>query len=386
MKNRIVFLAGFLLAYANYVLSEDKSSIQNSQLQFPEKRKIATVNGQEVSIERFNRIYNLRISQIKKNVKNPQTAQVLGIKTSTAKWLIDELLIKQEAQRKHILISVSETDSVMQIFKRNFKDPGEARRFVESSYGGIEEMRDVIRTRLRLRRLANVDAYLAVSDEDALAYYRRNQFRYDYPEYYIVQHLFLFAPADTSAGKRREIEKTAQSIRDQAITPSRDFKDVIRKYSQNKRILLGDRLGRATKESVDPALWNALTRMKVGEISQVIQIKDGYCIMKVLDYAQKTYQPFASIKDSCKSRIRALRISGRMDAALKGLYATSTVTNHLNTRYEPYLRQIGSLKPGDMMISGLPCNAVPRNHAAGREAGKGLKMVQPSILDEVTDR
>src|SRR4030095_6146073 len=66
----------------------------------PETVSIATVNGVEVSIERFNTLYKARTSKMRLSDGSiPQTI-ALSAKSAITNQLIDELLIEQESKRR----------------------------------------------------------------------------------------------------------------------------------------------------------------------------------------------------------------------------------------------------------------------------------------------
>lgn len=71
---------------------------QTDQTIHPESLPVATVNGVDVSIEKFNRLYEARVSKYRTEAPNILPMVALGIKAAIVTRLIDERLSSRKAK------------------------------------------------------------------------------------------------------------------------------------------------------------------------------------------------------------------------------------------------------------------------------------------------
>src|ERR671935_431661 len=109
--------------------------------------------------------------------------------------------------------------------------------------------------------------------------------KYSRGEMLAARHILLQVPENASSAVRDSVRKRAEAIRAQAT--SANFAELARKYSQDPgSAQRGGDLGVFPKGMMVKEFQDALTALKPGEISPVVQTQFGYHIIRRSTYAE----------------------------------------------------------------------------------------------------
>ena len=157
-------------------------------------------------------------------------------------------------------------------------------------------------------KLAGVKA----SDQEAEAYYQSHQAEFGTPAMIHAAMIKIAASPKTSAHKKSELLKRAESARAEALALEKGvpaFGKVAVSYSedQDSRYRGGDigwlQSGKADGR-IDKKVSDAIFALKTsGQVSQVITAPDGYYIVKLIETKAATVKAFAQVKDGVKYQV-----------------------------------------------------------------------------------
>lgn len=156
------------------------------------------------------------------------------------------------------------------------------------------------RLKSRLCERSVLDQYLkekllssvAVSDTEALEYYKNHRSEYKAPERVTIRQVVLPNEAD------------AKHLR--ALISPQNFEDLARTKSIAPEAEFGGRLGPFTKAAI-PALFEMAYQMKKGEISPVMKTPYGYHILMLLDKSPRAELGFDEVRKKVVSTLRKKR-------------------------------------------------------------------------------
>lgn len=311
---------------------EPPASPTPKQIVGPETEPIGTVNGVEISLDLFNRLYENRVSRYPKEGNQLSPKIALNIKYSIATQLIDALLIKQKAMQKGIKISDSELDEALKKRKAIFKNPESYKHYLDSLPEGEQGFRETMRLGLLKEKLAGVDPEEPISDTEARVYYNRHLNRFHTPEHLIVQDIVFFIKKDGSAESNELQRKKVEAVHTKTEQPDTSFADLAIAHSEGPTVKIGGYLTRGIEAQMDPVLWRKLSGMKSGEISDVIRASDGYHILKLVQSNPETIKPFDTVKKVINDRIWRERVSTSIRQQLHTLRQQAKIKNHFTER------------------------------------------------------
>lgn len=165
---------------------------------------------------------------------------------------------------------------------------------------------------------AEFAAQLGVTDNDANNYYTANIKRFQAPEQVKASHILIKPDpnADPNEGKAKAMAK-AQDLLKQ-VKAGADFAELAKAHSGCPSSAKGGDLGFFGKGRMVPPFDKAVFALKVNEVSDVVETRFGYHIIKATDYKEATTKSFAEAKDEIIKTLKQ-----RMQGELAQKYVAS---------------------------------------------------------------
>ena len=235
-------------------------------------RVVATVNGKPITYGQF--VHELERSR--------GAAALMD--------LIDEILIRTEAERRKLTLTQQEKDAGLE---RAAARVGSMRDLeIQLQRRGIpmEAYRRQIETDLLLDKIALQET--KVSDEEVLAYYKshRDEFKRG-PR--VKARMMLFKD-----------KSSAEAVLDALKDPGADFAGLASSLSEDDATKAnGGDMGYFERNDYAPAISDAAFKLKPGQISGLIEGPDGWVILKVEDRKPAGPLPFAEVKEQIRQRL-----------------------------------------------------------------------------------
>ncbi len=281
---------------------------QSAAVAVPDSKKaVAVINGETVTVEKLDRMYNNLNTQMRQNYDSN------GGKGALLENYIRKRLLIQEA------------------IKSGFNKQPE-----------VAEALDAAReSALFDRYVRDVVAAPIVTDNDIKTYYTEHPSDFVTPEKVHVRHIVIAVTNVGPAPKTKEealdkIKKIAVELRSEdiaSVQSTKDpavmarlrlahFADAAKRYSEDPSAESGGDLGWITKGQTDADFETAAWSLKPGTMSGIIQSKFGYHLILVEDRQEPGTEPF----DSVKSSIREFLITQK---ATDVVMAVTKLTNEL---------------------------------------------------------
>jgi peptidyl-prolyl cis-trans isomerase SurA len=186
------------------------------------------------------------------------------------------------------------------------------RKGVEASGLTWEDYKATIRNGLLQKELVRreVGSHVDISSDEVKQYYEAHLQEFRLPERVVLSEISL-----STEGKSPEefaaIRSKAEGLRASVLNGD-DFNQVARLYSQGSTAKEGGGLGTFKREELSPQLEAAVFQMSKGQISEVIQTRTGFEILKVEDHLQAELQPMDRVEPDIRNTIHAQKMQPRM--------------------------------------------------------------------------
>ena len=153
-----------------------------------------------------------------------------------------------------------------------------------------------------------IEPKIKISEENARAYYEKNQSKFKSPEKVRASVILLkFEPSKGKAGAQAVIKKF-ESILDQ-INNGSDFSALAKRHSQDSLASKGGDLGYFTRKQMLPAFSTRAFKMKVGEVSDIFKTGHGFHVLKVTDKKPGGLSPFETEKPKIEKFLANKKVS-----------------------------------------------------------------------------
>lgn len=227
--------------------------------------------------------------------------------------MIDRRLINQKAKQQNTTATEEEiTNAYENTRKRLSLDPAAFREKLAAS-GLTEELyRKQLKDQILQSKLINFDvrAKVVVTEEMMKDYFDQNYAEEtEKGSFYLLQMGFTWEPTDNPdklAAVKAETRKKAERILDQ-VRHGEDFKSLAKKYSDLPSASDGGDIGILAPDDMAPAMRTAITPLKPGELTGIIENGNEFQFYKVLSGEEKkkaSSASFEAVKESIREKLQ----------------------------------------------------------------------------------
>lgn len=279
-------------------------------IQLPEV--VATVNGQNITKEQLQEIFNAALQGAGATVDSLSPQQQLQGYTQLLNDLITDKLVAEASTSEKV--SDAEVDAEIDKIKSQFPNPSLFDEELKLSGLTVEKMKENISTMLQQQRWMQTQVKPSdITDAAVQSFYDSNPAEFEQPETVEASHiLFLVepdAPADTVQAKQDAASKAAERA-----SKGEDFNTLAKELSEEPGAdQSGGELGYFSKDRMVPEFANAAFSQQVGDIGQPVRSEFGWHVIKVTDKKSAGPVPFDDVKD----QIRAFLLSNEQREAVQ---------------------------------------------------------------------
>ena len=242
------------------------------------------------------------------------------IRDGAMKMLVFEELVYQEAQHRKMTIPAAKLQSAEVDFRKQFATPDEFNAFLQTELHGSQKLLEE-----KIRRSLLIDAFLKAEVDrksevtlvELKAFYDKNPARFEHPELFTFQTISILPPANATADQLKEGHKRAEDAlkKAKATKSSEEFGLLAEKASDDDyRVVMGQHKPVAA-DKLAPQVLKALQAMKVGDVSDVIQIDQAYTIVRLGQHSPAGMTKFEEVKPQLEKELHQTK-TNQLRAAL----------------------------------------------------------------------
>ncbi len=165
-----------------------------------------------------------------------------------------------------------------------------------------------------------VGSHINIGNDEVKKYYDAHPQEFTRPEQVMLSEIFLSTDGK-SPEEIESVQKKAEDLRNRVMKGD-DFNEIAKRYSEGSTAKDGGDLGTFKKAELAPQLEEVVFKMEKGQITDVIQTKTGFEVLKVENHFQAGLQPMDKVENEIMNRLymqkmqpAAARLSG---AAARG--------------------------------------------------------------------
>ncbi len=241
--------------------------------------------------------------------------------------MIDQALMVQRARDMNISVESDLAKRLDQVRQQNgLATLDDLKKGVEASGLTWEAYKTTIRNDLLQKELVRreVGSHVDISADEVKQYYEAHLQEYTLPERVVLSEISLSTEGKTP-DEFPAVRSKAEGLRSSVLNGD-DFSRVARLYSQGSTAKDGGDLGTFKKGDLSPQLEAVVFQMTKGQISDVIQTRTGFEILKVDDHFPAGVQPMEKVEPDIRNAIHALKMQPRLRDYLAELREQSYIT------------------------------------------------------------
>lgn len=249
------------------------------------------------------------------------------VRSEAMKNLVGSELKAQDASHKGIKIPALVVTEEMNKMSNKFKSKeGFVSAYTSSGFTEKSLSRMVERRLLADKiQLAEIDGKVTITPEKVKRYYTDNVSRYSKPEEFRASQILVKVDPSSTSEQRLVLRSKADRLL-KRINNGEKFEELAINESDDLSKINGGDLGYFHSGQAVQEFEDALMKMKVGEVSNVVETLYGYHIIRLTDRRPPRQVPFDEIQDKINNDLVASEKKQLMEEWMNGLYKKAKIT------------------------------------------------------------
>lgn len=284
---------------------------------------VLTVNGAPVHAAEISMAMGNIATQAQRMGQQPKQDQLIQMATGR---VIDTKLLAQEAKRQ----GVKPNEEQVQASLTNIlQQAGGKDKFAATlATGGmtLDQFTDALRELDMVQRMVNekMKPGVSVTDAEAQKFYNEHPEEFQRPEQVHARHILFKASPDADAATKKAAAEKAAKARERALK-GEDFAKLAEELSEGPSAKKGGDLGFFGRKQMVTPFADAAFALEPGQISQVVETRFGYHVIKVEEKRAASKQPFAEVKDRLIDFLTQKKLGEAVQNKLKALRESAKI-------------------------------------------------------------
>lgn len=291
---------------------------------------IARVNNEAITLSEYQKTAQNLLQEIEQDCPNCSQDRIQAELKERQKNLLRDMIDQQllVARGKDMNLNV-ETDVIKrldEVRKQNkLATLDDLEKAVESQGMGWEDYKTQIRNNLLTQAVIRreVGGRMDITSDEVKKYYEAHQQEFVRPEAVVLAEIVL-STEGKSPQEMEAIQTKANDLRSR-VAKGEDFAAIAKRYSEGSTAEDGGELGQFERGQLAKPLEDAVFSIERGQVTDVIQTKTGFEILKVLEHFQAGLQPLDKVEGEITNHIYRQRMEPAMREYLAQLREESYV-------------------------------------------------------------
>jgi peptidyl-prolyl cis-trans isomerase SurA len=324
---------------------------------------IARVNNEIITRSEFDKARLSAEDDAKQECENRCTPEQLKAniedrQKNALRDLIDQSLLVQRAKDMGVSVEpelIKRLDAIR--IQNKLPSMEELEKAVSGQGTNWEDFKNNIRNGLLTQRVigSEVGSHITISDEEIAKYYEAHKAEFVRTEQVALREIEI-GTQDKKPEELPDLKKKAE-IALKRVKDGEDFGEIAKRLSDSNTKTQGGFLGTYKHGELSKELEDVVFKMKKNDLTEVIETKQGFLILQVLEHYDEGEQSLARVKNEITDKLYSARMEPKMRDYLKTLREQSFVV----------------IKPGYQDAAGGAGNSEIQEVSATPEASKVKK-------------
>ena len=262
-----------------------------------------------------------------KAMRQPIDESMMGpMRDKVIDSLINRELLYQQSKAKGIITDAEEIDNSIDQIKQRL-EAGQSFESLLAEMGiTIETMRTQVGQANAIQKLLEVVVYpkAMVSEKESRIFFENNPQYFQKPEEVKASHILIQVAPDAGDEEKLAAREKIEEVQIK-IEAGDDFAELARQYSEGPSNVSGGDLGYFDRKKMVKPFSDAAFALKPGEVSDIVETRFGFHLIKVYDKKAKSSYVFEDIKDRLREILRQQKIKDETVRYLEELRKTADV-------------------------------------------------------------
>jgi len=292
---------------------------------------VARVNNEIITTSELEKARSIAVEEAQQECSGRCTPEQLQVAVEdrqkfALRDLIDQSLLAQRGKDMGVNV---EGDVVKQLDQVRIQNKLESMEKLESAVTkeGLnwDDFKNNIRNKLLTQEVIRreVGSHITIGRDDAMKYYEEHKKEFVKPEQVALRAIEI----STDAKKESDLADLKKKADDmlRRIKDGEDFATLAKRFSDGSTAQQGGYLGVYKRGELSKQLEDQVFAMKKNQLTDVIETKQGYLILQVLERYEEGEQPFEKVENEIMDHLYSERMEPALREYLKTLREQSYV-------------------------------------------------------------
>lgn len=292
---------------------------------------IARVNNEIITLSEYEKARETAVEDTKQECQGRCTPEQLQAaiedrQKNTLRDLIDQSLLVQRGKDMGISVKADVIKQLDQIRQQNKLDGIDALEKAVTSEGmNWEDFQSNIENHILTQKVIQqeVGSHINITDDEIQKYYDAHKTDFVRPEQVVLREIQVNTQgksADELPALKKKAETALKRVQD-----GEDFGEIAKRYSDSSTKDQGGYLGQYKRGELAKELEDKVFAMKRNQLTDIIETKQGYLILQVLEHYDEGQQPLDKVRNEINEKLYSARMEPAMRDYLKTLREQSYV-------------------------------------------------------------
>jgi peptidyl-prolyl cis-trans isomerase SurA len=284
-------------------------------------RIVAVVNDDIIRLVELNKAFEPIEKQIQsKGFPAEKEREIIyEERMKTLNNLVDDKLVDQKIDEAGITVKDSEIDSAIERIKSMNKYSQEDLELALTSSGlNLKDYREEVKKQILRNKLVNqeVTSNIVITHSDIQTYYDTHPDTYKTQKRYLLRNILMAYPAEIESRTvvRSRMDQVFEQLKNGA-----PFKEMAEDHSQAINSVDGGRLGFFTIDDMSDDIKAAVSPLKPGEFSSIIETENGFQIFYVEEIAETPSKSFNEASDEIRQKLYEDQVNEKLKTWIEQL-------------------------------------------------------------------
>jgi len=240
--------------------------------------------------------------------------------------LIDQSLLVQRGKDMGLNVEADTIKQLDEIRIENKLTSMEALEQAVTSQGlNWEDFKNNISNGILTKKVisSEVGSHISIGKDEVQKYYDAHKSDYVRPEQVVLRSIEVNT-AGKDPAEVAELKKKAETAL-KRVKDGEDFGEIAKRYSDGATAKQGGYLGTYKRGELSPQLEDAVFKMKKNDLTEVLETKQGFLIMQVMEHYDEGQQPLDKVENEIMDKLYGQRMQPALRDYLKTLREQSYV-------------------------------------------------------------
>ena len=259
---------------------------------------VAKVNGVDLLKSDLEKIYSMLSAQAKMTGEAKSDKEVIDVALGE---LLNMEVLKQESARRNIVPSSEEIANEMKTVRANFPDEAAFEATLKDKGLSIEVVKKSITEQISVQKMLEkeVESKVSISTDEIKKFYSDNPDYFKTKDSVKASHILIKTEANADEKKVAEAREKIDAILAK-VKGGEDFAKMAKEKSEGPSGPNGGDLGYFGRGQMVKPFEEAVYKLKVGEVSEVVKTEFGFHIIKLVDMKKAGTTPLSEVEESIK--------------------------------------------------------------------------------------